>query len=346
MIIAWLIEPRFRILRHLLLLVFLLFMGFQAIFSIFTDIRLIILIFLANFFFSGLCIYATIYILIPKYLYKGKITRFMLLLFLLCATLVGIFGYLALPLYQQHTEGIVPAEEVPIYMILIFMLRTTITIMLICAGATSIELFRRWIIHDRQIEELEQATMETELQQLKNQINPHFLFNMLNNANTLVREDKDKASRVLTQLDDMLRYQLNDSARKAVYLRADIQFLTGFLELEKIRRDKFDFIVSEEGDINSVSVPPFLFIPFVENAIKHNPDSENLSYVHLFFKVRNGALSFVCKNSKPKIPVKKQSGGLGLHNIRRRLELLYKHDYSLETEETDTSYTVFLTLSL
>ena len=174
--------------------------------------------------------------------------------------------------------------------------------------------------------------MQTELQQLKNQINPHFLFNMLNNANILVKEDPDEASQILGKLNDLLRYQFNDSTRKEVSLNADIQFLTSFLELEKVRRDH-------------VCVPPLLFIPFVENAVKHNPDSDNLSYVHIYFTLHDHELSFRCENSKPSVPVKRE-GGIGLANVRRRLELLYGSGYTLEIKDLATTYSVNLRLSL
>ena len=203
-------------------------------------------------------------------------------------------------------------------------------------------------LHKEEVEriEMEKRLDAARLELLKSQINPHFLFNMLNNANILVKEDPDEASRLLTKLDDMLRYQLNDSARQEVFLSADIHFLTGFLELEKMRRDHFEYLISKEGDVNNVKIPPLLFIPFVENAIKHNPDSENLSYIYLYFRVEHDELTFTCENSKPLVPVKKETGGLGLSNVQRRLELLYGKDYSLRIEETETQYKVHLQLKL
>lgn len=105
-----------------------------------------------------------------------------------------------------------------------------LVLLLSAGGCTSFELFRRWVVSDKKILELEKATKQTELQQLKKQINPHFLFNMLNNANILVKDAPDEASQILEKLDNLLRYQLNDSTRREVFLTADIQFLTSFLE--------------------------------------------------------------------------------------------------------------------
>lgn len=100
---------------------------------------------------------------------------------------------------------------------------------------------------------MEKATKQAELQQLKKQINPHFLFNMLNNANILVKDAPDEASQILEKLDNLLRYQLNDSTRREVFLTADIQFLTSFLELEKVRRDHLN-IQSFKREIWRISV--------------------------------------------------------------------------------------------
>ena len=162
----------------------------------------------------------------------------------------------------------------------------------------------------------------------------------------MVDEDPDTASEILTKLEDMLRYQIDDSSKDKVSLSVDIQFLTRFLDLEKTRRDYFDYTISEEGNIGAIEVPPLLFIPFVENAVKHNSDSDNASYVHLHFNVDHNYLYFICENSKPKKPEERAVGGLGLINIRRRLDLLYAKNYTLEINITDTTYTVNLQLNL
>jgi len=139
---------------------------------------------------------------------------------------------------------------------------------------------------------------------------------------------------------------LNDSTKDEVSLTSEIHFLTDFLNLEKIRRDRFEYVISKEGDISGVNVPPLLFITFVENAVKHNSDSENLSYVNLSFKVHNRKLEFICENSKPLAIVKNKDGGLGLRNIKRRLELLFPDRYNLDIIDEELKYTVKLVLLL
>ena len=215
------------------------------------------------------------------------------------------------------------------------------------AGMSAILLLRHWILYNQRVDELQSATLHSELRFLKNQINPHFLFNMLNNANVLIRKNPAEASQVLFKLEDLLRYQMNDNFREHVPLRSDIRFLNDYLNLERIRRDHFDYSITEEGEIDAIQLPALLFIPFVENAVKHNFDSEHPSYVHLFFKIDNNRLEFHCENSKPAVAIaKSRVGGIGLTNIRRRLELLYPGRYLLEVAETENQYTVTLKLNL
>jgi hypothetical protein len=126
--------------------------------------------------------------------------------------------------------------------------------------------------------------------------------------------------------------------KEQIFLNADIHFLTDYLNLEKIRRDNFEFSISTKGDIANQLIPPLLFIPFVENAVKYSLDSENKSYIYLSFEVERSILYFVCINSKPDKKIKPQkSGGLGLANVKRRLELIYNEKYTLDIKEDENN---------
>jgi len=213
--------------------------------------------------------------------------------------------------------------------------------------STAFRLFQRTILDNQRIAGLEKTGIQSELIQLKNQINPHFLLNMLNNVNVLTQQDPEKASQVLHKLSDLLRYQLYDSSREYVMLTADIHFLNDFLNLEKIRRDDFDFILSREGDIGNVRIPPQLFITFIENAVKHNADAELRSYVYVWFCLQGEELHFKCVNSKPRrAAARHKPGGLGLANVRRTLELLYPGKHRLDIHDLPATYTVNLTIQL
>ena len=194
---------------------------------------------------------------------------------------------------------------------------------------------------------IEKEKIQYQYETLKAQINPHFLFNMLNNANVLIKRNPEEASKVLFKLEDLLRYQINDSSRERVSLASDIRFLNDYLNLEKIRRDNFQFTMEEHGETDSIWVQPLLFIPFVENAVKHSFDSEHPSYVHVSFKVDNDRLEFRCENSTPEVAVSKgKVGGIGLVNIQRRLGLLYPGRYELKQIENENKYTVILSITL
>jgi len=343
-LLQFIIQPAYRVYRHLLLLLIgVLIIFLAAPFSgrhFAPNVDLYVKAGAMVFFISLL--YVNMYWLVRKLLFRSHYGYYFLSVLVL--TIIGYFFFIVMgvflkPYIIMHEESSSNEWQRLIRFMFIFIV--------FIAASTAVKLFQRWVVDNQRINELERVSMQSELDILKSQINPHFLFNTLNNVNVLVQRDADKASQVLMKLSDMLRYQLYDSARQKVLLTADIHFLTDFLNLEKIRRDHFDFLVSKEGDISGVQVPPFLFITFVENAVKHNMDAENHSYIHSYFTVQGEQLRFVCVNSKPAVPAARNStGGLGLVNVRRRLELLYPGRHSLEIQDKTDIYSVTLTIRL
>jgi LytS/YehU family sensor histidine kinase len=208
---------------------------------------------------------------------------------------------------------------------------------LFIGGLTTLQLFKYRIENRHRIDELQSATMEIELANLQNQINPHFLFNMLNNANIMAGEDAGKSSYMLSKLNDLLRYQVEEGSKETVKLKDDITFIGDYLELEKMRRDRFNYTIHSEGNAE-IDVPPLLFIPFVENAVKHNPESD--SYVAIIFRMKDQHLYFECKNPKARLTYAKKEGGIGLINIKKRLDLLFGKSYSLHLQDEKESYKV------
>ena len=270
------------------------------------------------------------YVLVPKLLFRNKNIEYCLAVISIIIV-VAICGYFFNPFDKGH------GLNIPLFSFL--------TVLLL-AASSSIKLFQKGMMDKQLIYELKQSKTSAELEQLKNQINPHFLFNMLNNANVLTKKDPEKASQVLMKLSDLLRYQLYDSARDKVLLTSDIHFLEDFLNLEKVRRDSFDFLISKEGDLSGVQIPPLLFISFVENAVKHNNDATKSSFINLYFDVRNNELFFKCINSKPMLKSVNNTGGLGLTNVKRRLELLFPATHSLTIEDDSERYCVTLTIKI
>ena len=273
--------------------------------------------------------YLNIYLLMPRFLYRRRYTVYAACLCACIALMILSMAGSVRLLETLYRSG----------QFLSTLQSLKILIPLSFACPMAVALFYRWQTGEKRIQQLENATIQSELEQLKKQINPHFLFNMLNNAMVLVKTDSQEASQVLLKLKDLLNYQLTDSAKNETFLTNEIQFLKDFLNLEKIRRDRFDFTVAVEGDTNNVSIPPLLFIPFVENAVKHNPASDDyLSFIHLDFRLTDGKLHFTCINSKPAATQESDTrgSGLGLTNVRRRLSLLYPENHQLHIKpETD-----------
>ncbi|SIN70330.1 sensor histidine kinase [Chitinophaga niabensis] len=318
----FLISPDRRIFRHLLFIVFIGTVLYNSTSIIANPI--------AVFAYFIILFYVNMYVLVPKLLFRNRNIEYGL-------SVLGILVVVAIcgSFFNPFNKG--NALNIPLFSFL--------TVLLL-AASSSIKLFQKGMRDKQMIYELERSKTYAELEQLKNQINPHFLFNMLNNANVLTKKDPDKASEVLMKLSDLLRYQLYDSARDKVLLTSDIHFLEDFLNLEKIRRDSFDFLISKDGDLSGVQIPPLLFISFVENAVKHNNDATRSSYVNLYFDVRNDELFFKCINSKPMLRSVNNTGGLGLANVKRRLQLLFPETHSLHIEDGSESYCVTLTIKL
>lgn len=318
----FLISPGRRIFRHLLLIVFIGTVLYNSTSVIANPI--------AVFVYFITLFYVNMYVLVPKLLFRNRNIAYCLSVICILI-IVAICGNFFNP-FNKETELNIP-------------LFSFLTVLLL-AASSSIKLFQKGMMDKLLIYGLEQSKTYAELEQLKNQINPHFLFNTLNNANVLTKKDPDKASQVLMKLSDLLRYQLYDSARDKVLLTSDIHFLEDFLNLEKVRRDSFDFLISKEGDLSGVQIPPLLLISFVENAVKHNNDATRSSYVNLYFDVRNDELFFKCINSKPTLKSVNNTGGLGLTNVKRRLELLFPSTHSLNIEDDSEKYCVSLTIKL
>ncbi|MBZ4190592.1 histidine kinase [Niabella sp. 3A5MI-3] len=318
----FLISPDRRIFRHLLLIVFIGTVLYNSAYVIASPTTILV--------YFIILFYVNMYVLVPKLLFRNKNIEYILSVISILV-IVAICGYFFNPFNKEH------GLNIPLFSFLT---------LLLLAASSSIKLFQKGMMDRQLIYELEQSKTYAELEQLKNQINPHFLFNMLNNANVLTKKDPEKASQVLMKLSDLLRYQLYDSAREKVLLTADIHFLEDFLNLEKVRRDRFDFLISKEGNLSGVQIPSLLFISFVENAVKHNNDATKPSYVNLYFDVRNDELFFKCINSKPILKSDGNAGGLGLANIRRRLELLFPATHRLIIEDDTETYCAALTIKL
>ncbi|GHT08797.1 hypothetical protein FACS189426_05300 [Bacteroidia bacterium] len=332
----FLTEKRYRIQRHLLMItVFMLiaYGDFDGTWSSFLSRLPSVFIFISLVYFN-------IHVLMPKLMMRNRTGAY--LTFLALSVLIPVIPAVA---YFLKIAG--NNVYFPVWMQVLFVVSNVVKISFPIICVSFLILFRYWVRNERHIAELEAARLRSELEQLQNQVNPHFLFNMLNNIIVLTKKNPDEAANVLHKLSNMLQYQFRGFTKQSILLGDDMRFLADYLNLEKLRRDNFEFSITADDGVEEISLPPLLFIPFVENAVKHNNDNRNLSFVQLRFARENDNLCFGCVNSKPLRPMRKdEAGGLGLPNVRRRLDLLYGNRYRLEITENETSYTVQLSIEL
>jgi len=343
------VEPKYRLYRHLLIWVYLALTLLDNGESMEYDGNYYLYIRILWMAYFLTMVYFNMYVLVPYLLFKAKYFTYVF-------TLTGVIVLTFLVMREININYFDPHRIVPKTIKLsVFreILAAANLLTLVVFSSTAIKLFQQWKVDTSRITELEKTTLQMELKELKNQINPHFLFNMLNNVNVLVTKDPAKASLIIMKLSDFLRYQLYENNAASVQLSSEIQFLNDFMELEKIRRDDFTFQLTVNNDayykddFKSVALPPSMFIVFIENAIKYSIDLDNPSYVNANFTITNDALHFKCVNSKAREPIDfGGSGGLGLININRRLELIYGESFACDVKDSQYEYEVNLTLPL
>lgn len=336
------VSEKYRWLRHVLFLLFFLpiilqapedqeFIGNAGIYVALGFVSYVV----GFLYLNGYC-------LVPKYLLQGRVYSYMVLMLFL-----GIFTFLVICIADKYLNGFrLSPKRLGDKQFLSSMMEFLIIYSILVAAATGVKLFQHWLRNVDRFYRIQQASMQQELSMLKSQINPHFLFNIFNNVNILITADPHRAAGLLSGLSDLLRYQIYDCAEESVLLSADIQFLRDFLMLESSRRDDFSYVVNRKGKGCDIMLPPFLFIPFVENAVKHNRNAHD--YIHIMIDLQDNELKFECENSRTATDEKnkKHIGGLGLANIRRRLKLLYPEQHELIINETKDTFNVKLWIKL
>ncbi len=347
LVMDFLMEAKYGFMRHLLFLIFFFFLMYSARFWHWYSgmYQYYVLFFVYAVLIT--MVYINIYVLVPRFFFKTKYVTYLVLLVLMGVLGLNFIGYGFRLFFEDfRVKNIIrESERGGVYEGILMCIPIILT-------TTTIKLLQKWINDNKRINELSNLTLNMELNELRNQINPHFLFNMLNNVKALIRTDPAKASVVIVKLSEFLRYQLYENSEEKTLLTSEIDFLSNFLNLEKIRRDYFSFDIQINIDkraANSIFIPPNLFTTFVENAVKHSVDiSGGESYVNIKIMMENKQLHFMCVNSRSayySVSDQKNSG-LGLANITRRLELLYGDAFELQIESGDKEYMVNLKIPM
>ncbi|WP_158569280.1 sensor histidine kinase [Chitinophaga silvisoli] len=216
-------------------------------------------------------------------------------------------------------------------------------------GGGAIKLALDRVNTQRRLNEMEKANSLAELTYLKAQLNPHFLFNSLNSLYTQLDFDLPQAKFTLVNIADLLRYQLYECSADFVPLSKELMHLENYFNLQRIRTEATT-ILNVKVDNNNLTISPLLLMPFVENAFKHVSDDDSReNIIQIDIQLTGENLHFYCMNTSPvKEPLSGtyDSTGIGLQNVRQRLELLYSNKYELTTKELDHKYYIYLNLIL
>ena len=214
--------------------------------------------------------------------------------------------------------------------------------------ALVIKGFINWYGDIKVKEELQRKNLETELALVKSQLNPHFLFNTINNIDVLIEKDASKASLYLNKLSDIMRFMLYETKTETVPLQQEITYISKYIDLQKIRTANKDFVhFTVSGNPGSLRIAPMLFVPFIENAFKHAANKKQDDAININIDITQQQVQFYCRNFFSKNPLNKtEPGGLGNVLIAKRLQLLYPAKHELQMTEEDETYIVNLVINL
>lgn len=223
----------------------------------------------------------------------------------------------------------------------------TVLFLLVITFGACIEVVRRWLQTEQNRKETEHERINTELSFLKSQVNPHFFFNTLNNIYSLAIVKSDKTAHAVLKLSAIMRYILTETERNLVPLENEVSFIHNYIELQQVRlTDKVQVNFNIEGNTAPLLVAPLIFIPFVENAFKYGVSTKEQSSIEINLKVTDYTIYFYAKNyivhSENNMM---ENTGIGINNVKRRLELLYPEKHQLSHVSENGYYIVHLEIN-
>ncbi len=342
----YLLLPKYKILRHSI------FMGIVFLFWFAFDIKdimkggikeLVQLVAYALTYIAA--VYLNFLVLMPRFLLKSKVMAYLLLTY---ATFV--VGYVLQQLIYTEEWGGLGVFSNPDFDLFRDMVINGITFMMFCGIGWAFRMFKMWLTDENRIHELKNENLKAELSNLKNQVNPHFLFNAFNNLYVSSKSTPDKVPNMILDLADLMRYQLDECSKEKVLLDNEINYIKSFINIEKERKQKADIQFTVEGDTSNIYVEPLLFVPLVENAFKHGLGKlDNEGYVFITLSTRNkNKLHLTVTNNKPAYKSRDtdERVGIGIENLKKRLELAYPDKFRLTIVDKEDVYKAKLELQL
>ena len=341
----------YRISRHFLFwFLSWVFMGFIYSFlyegqnqsQYFTQSYLDALLFLPQ---HMLLSYGIIYFILPYYIFDGKywtgIICILILIIVVASLSPVITTFIINPIRASRMISIERVKT--LHYSLMAGLRGSMTI----AGfAVAIKLVKLWYLKKVDNERLEKANLRAELEVLKGQLHPHFMFNTLNSIYSLALKKSEYTPDAILRLSQLMRYILTECNSPTIELEKEVQVLNNYIELEKNRfGSRLDISINIQGDIQNNRIPPLLLIPFLENSFKHGANEMiEQAWISMDLEVEGSMLNFKLINGKPQETLcAKDSFLVGLLNVQRRLKLLYPNTHELRfTEDADTFVVVLM----
>lgn len=298
--------------------------------------------------------YTLMYFILPRFLLKQKylLTAVsVILLFFITAAMSAVLSVTVIESVRTYIMGDFyisqkRAVSVNIFLSLMAGLRGGITI---GGVATTIKLMKYWYMKEQRNLQLQKENIAAQLQLLKAQVHPHFLFNTLNNIYSYTQNTSAIASTLVMGLSDMLRYILYEGSKPLVPLQAELKMLQDYITLEMIRYDDhLDVSLDLPKQTKGIYIAPLLLLPFVENCFKHGAGNMlEQPWVSLTIALHDNELVMKLINGKPNIPIEKQpKPGIGISNVKKRLELLYPNKHELIITNEEDVFVVDLTLQL
>jgi len=222
----------------------------------------------------------------------------------------------------------------------------TVILFLMFGMNIGIKLYFRTRDDQKKLVELEKQNLEQQLEYLKYQINPHFFMNTLNNIHALVDIDAEKAKSTILELSKMMRFILYEGNKNGVTLTREFEFIRNYIALMRLRyTDKVNINIDLPTLIPDKQIPPLMLITFIENAFKHGISYQHESFISVKVVIKGSNLLFTCRNSKADKP-NEEKGGVGLTNVKQRLDLLFGDNYTLDMQDEPDIYNVQLIIPL
>lgn len=243
--------------------------------------------------------------------------------------------------------GYQPAAQPEQKSVFMMFLDNFIIAILVIGVSTTFKMMSQWLNEESKRKDLEKEQLKTELAMLRHQVSPHFFMNTLNNIHALIDINAEDAKNTIIQLSVMMRYLLYDTAQGKTTLKKEISFIESYITLMKLRfPDNVNINLTVPENIRDIEIPPMLFISFLENAFKHGVSYQAKSFVLFNIEQNDNKLNCIIRNSKftTKEKDEKSYSGIGLTNIKKSLELLFRNDYFLNINETENEYEVQLTI--